>query len=291
MSKLILLLFFFLISYISNIHAEIEVRISTDKSEYLEAEPILCTLSFINNSDLPDSIDYDKFFGLYYIKVHDQKKKKHQYNGVHGDWIGGARYRLIKPNDTISDSFILSELFAKTILSYSINSAPGYLTCGAYTIQYNYSNNLLSNEIVINIIEPTGIEKIVFDKLVAAYLINDMNHGHIDSIFIKQKHYYEIARIYPESVYWQEAVFRYNQVSRWLNLAYTDISINKEFIERFPNSIYVKHILINLCQAIYHYEGGESVVIIYLQNLIKNYPKSNVSMLAKELMLKKEYLN
>lgn len=291
MSKLILILFFVQVSYFSSIQAEIVVRISTDKSEYLEAEPIICTLSFINNSEFSDSIDYDKIFGLYYIKVHDQKKKKLQYNGGHGDWIGGARYRLIKPNDTVSNSFILSELFANTILSKSINSAPGYLTSGAYSIQYNYSNSLLSNEIIINIIEPTGIEKIVFDKLVTAYFIYDMNHSDTDSIFIKQKYYYDIARNYPESVYWQEAVFRYNQVSKWLNLAYTDISVNKEFIIRFPNSIYVKHILINLCQAIYHYEGGESVVIIYLQNLIENYPKSNVSLHAKELMLKKEYLN
>jgi hypothetical protein len=290
MSKLILILFFVLISNFSYIQAEIVVRISADKSEYLEVEPIICTLSFINNSEFSDSIDYDKL-GLYYIKVYDHEKKKLQYNGGHGDWIGGARYRLIKPNDTISDSFILSELFANTILSYSINSAPGYLTSGAYTIQYNYSNILLSNEIIINIIEPTGIEKIVFDKLVTAYLINDMNHSHIDSIFIKQKFYYEIARSYPESIYWEEAVFRYNQVSRWLNLAYTDISINKEFIERFPNSIYVKHILNNLCRAIYHYEGGDSVVIIYLQKLIENYPKSNVSRAAKDQMLKKGYLN
>ncbi|MEO8513296.1 MAG: hypothetical protein ABI543_07040 [Ignavibacteria bacterium] len=284
--RIILISLFFLSGYS---YSEIEIKISVDKNEYLEGENIICNLSFINNSDSPDSLDYDKF-GLYYIKIKSPENKEIQYTGGFGCWVGSVGYRKIKPHDSTGSTFILNNLFVDKVVSLSVNSAPGFLTNGFYVVKYNYGERLTSNEIMININQPTGLDGLVFEKLITAYKINDMKHGTVDSIFVKKENYYEIALGYTESIYWEEAVYRYNQECNWLNLAYTDINVNKAFIKRFPNSIYVSHILINLCQSIYHYQGGEQAVTLCLDDLIENYKNYDVSVYAKEQLLKKDYL-
>ncbi len=285
-----MLIIFSLISFSNYSFAEIEIKISVDKNEYLEAEPIICNLSFINNSDFPDSIDHDKL-GLYYIKIQSPENKKIIYAGSIGDYIGSIRYRKIDPHGLTGSTFNLLNFFVEKIVTLNINSAPGYLSSGSYTIKYSYANKLTSNEIKININKPIDSELLVFEKLIKAYQINDGKPWIMDSILLKKDSYYDIVVNHPESVYWEEAVYRYNQECNWLKFDYTDIYVNKEFVKRFPNSINIRHILINLCQSIYLYEGGEPAVNFYLEYLIENYRKYDVSVFAKEQQIKKEYLN
>lgn len=284
------LLLIFILFLSSDIFSEIEVRISTDKTEYLEAEPIVCTLTFYNNSENIDSIDVDKL-GIYYIKITSKHSDKVQYTGGIGDWIGPAKYVKIKSYGSIDDVFILNHIFVNTILNFWFNSAPGYLAADSYSVQYSFNEKFISKIININILRAEGKELVVFNDLIEANKIISRYRSDIDSLYIKQKKYYDLALNNKESVYWEEAVFRYNEMCNWLKLAYSDIDLNREFIENSPNSFYIKTILINLCQAIYEYEGGEEAVNKNLISLMEKYPNSHVFSEAKHQLKQKDYLN
>jgi hypothetical protein len=287
------ILFICIIIYSVTSFAEIKVEISINKNEFLEAEPIFCSLKFINNSDFIDSIDYD-LLGLYYLEILSPENKKMNYFGgingkivLKGEWIP---LKKIEPRKEIVNSFNLLHYWGDILLNPRLNGAPGYLSSGSYTLRYNYDNRFYSSEINFKVNKPENDELNVFRKLIKAYQINDGKPWTMDSILLKKDTYYEIVINHPQSIYWEEAVYRYNEECNWLKLDYTDIYANKEFVRRFPYSFYIRHILINLCQAIYLYEGGEPAVNFYLQNLIENYKNYSVSEHAKEQLSKKEYL-
>ena len=271
-------------------HAEITVKISVDKNEFLEGEPIFCNIRFINNSDNLDSLTLDQL-ELYSIQIKSAQNKKMYFFGGIGCWLNDIPYKKIEPNQEISYAFNLLSYWGNTKLIRGLHGAAGYLSADNYILKYNYENKLFSNDINLKIIKPIGNEDIVFNTLLKAYQINDGNPWIMDSILLKKNTYYKVVLNHPQSIYWEEAVYRYNEESNWLKLDYTDINVNKEFVKRFPNSYFMRHILINLCQAMYLYEGGLPAVEAYLGYLIENYENYAVSQAAKEQLLKKEYLN
>jgi hypothetical protein len=276
-------------SILETSHSEIEVKISVDKNIYLEAEPIICTLSFINISEVVDSIGFDEL-EYNHIKFQTFGDKKIIYIGSFGDYIGSARFLKLAPHTSRVEKFNVLNFYIDTIVTPSINSAPGYLSAGQYKMNYNFYNRLNSIECNFIVNQPSGIDSLVFQKLMRAYQIVDGQRGTIDSSYLKRDFYYEIAKNYPESVYWGEAVYRYNIVSNFLNLIYTDTDINLEFINRFPNSYLVKPILLNLWRSIYLYEGGESAVESNMKYILENFENSIIFEVVKEQQINKDYL-
>lgn len=270
--------------YLNISFSEIVVEISTDKNRYLEAEPIFFTVLYINKSDHTDSLSYEQL-GLWNIQTSNSDNKKMFFQGDIPGYLQ-MKYKKFKPGDTLGVFTNFLNYWRTQRLNTKLLGASGYLSKGNYSIKY-----LNSNIINLQINEPIADERIVFNKLIRAYQINDGNPWIMDSILHKKDTYYDIVLNHTQSIYWEEAVYRYNEESNWLKLDYTDIYVNKEFVKRFPDSYFMRHILINLCQAIYHYEGGESAVNAYLQYLIENYENYAVSSHAKEQLIKKEYLN
>lgn len=292
MDKRFLYIYVVSILFATLTYAEIKVEISLDKYEFLEAEPIIYRIIFTNKSNSVDSINYyaiDENFNQ--IEFSSIDSRKILIGGWTSDFIGGSPYRRIESNQKLERIGNLLEFRGDKKLKHGLYGAEMYLSEGVYKIKYSYNKQFESNEITINIIKPQKKEIEVFNKLLRAYQINDGNPWIMDSILLKKEIYYDIVVNNPESIYWEEAVNRYNEESNWLKLDYTDIYVNKEFVQRFPNSLFLRDVLINLCQAIYLYEGGTPAVSFYLNYLIENYQNYSVSAIAKEQLEKKEYLN
>ena len=202
------------------------------------------------------------------------------------------KYQLYKIGSFFTKNREVQSLsyYIDKILILRINSAPGYLSAASYSIKYNFKNRLTSNEFSFLLNQPSGIDAIVFQKLMQAYRIMDGRSETIDSSSKKKDLHYEIAKNYPESAYWEEAVYRYNSISDFLSLLYTDTNVNMEFIKRYPNSYFVKPIALNLWESIYRYEGGETAVASNMKYITENYENSIISEIAKEQQSKKDYL-
>lgn len=283
---IILFLFF-----ANNGKAEFKVKLSLDKDKFLEGESIFCHVSFVNNSQNSDSLIYEAInedFNQMELKKSDGSKIV--INGFISDFVGRVPYVKFSPHQVHEDILNLLKYRGNVILKHATLGMRMYLSKGDYTLNYKY-NTLVSNEISFTVSEPQDMERYVLNRLIEAYEIPDINFRTADSIILKKDIYYDIVLNHPESIYWEEAVYRYNEESNWLKLDYTDIHINKEFVKRFPNSYFIRHVLINLCQAMYLYEGGLAAVEAYLGQLIENFENYAVSGAAKEQLLKKEYLN
>ncbi len=280
---LIALLLFTSISF-----SEIEVKISVNKNEFLEAEPIICALSFVNNSDAVDSISFDEL-DFFHIKIQINENKELIYIGSSGDYIGSIRYIKLGPFSQRIEKFNLLRYYIDKIVTLSINSAPGYLSAGSYSMKYNFKSKLTSNECSFVVNQPSGSDAIEFQKLMQAYRIIDGRPETIDSSYVKKDLYYDIAKNYPESAYWEEAVFRYNSITDFLSLSYADTNVNMEFIKRYPNSYFAKVVILNLWKSIFLYEGGETAVESNMKYVIENFENSIISEIAKEQQSKKDY--
>lgn len=267
----------------------IEILISFDKAEYLEGEPILFNFSIFNNSDKLDSVNYE-MLELFNIKVFDSENNECTYVCGTGDRIGNL-FVKIEPYKSAGHSINLIACFVNEFFPPCVSSSPGYLRHSIYSIQYKYYNKFISNEIKVSILEPANNEKVVFEKLKSAYRINDVRYTDFDSLYIKQKIFYQIALNFPESIYWNESVYKYNLISSILNLSYTDITLNKDYINKYPESTHNLIILKNLCKSVYYYDGGQAEVTKYLENLIKNNPETYISSIAKNMLKEKTYLN
>ncbi|MCC7158002.1 MAG: hypothetical protein IT281_00525, partial [Ignavibacteria bacterium] len=125
---------------------------------------------------------------------------------------------------------------------------------------------------------------------VEAYQIKDISFISIDSILLKRDLYFEIAENNENSVYWEEAVYRYNEESKWLKVDSVDIGVNKKFIEKYPNSYFLPLVFKKLCKAIYLYGGGESEVEEYLNYLMFKHQNCNIYTMALEEKTTKTYL-
>jgi hypothetical protein len=291
MIKRILYIYFASILFAALSYAEIKVEISMDKYEFLEAEPIFLKVNFFNNSNSIDSINYYPIEEFYnYMEVNGINEKKIFKGGIIVDFLR-TPYTLINPHQNIYRIFNLLEYRGDVKLKYSLHGRGFYLSNGKYTLNYSFNKEFKSNEIKFTVKTPEGNELNIFNKLIRAYEINDGRPWTLDSIILKKDTYYDIVVNNPESIYWEEAVFRYNEECKWLKQVNTDTNTNKEFIKRFPNSFFMKDVLISLCKSMYHSEEGEPAVILFLNYLMENYPNYSVSALAKEQLVKKEYLN
>ena len=280
--------------FISSSYADVSVEISLDKHEFLEAEPIFYHIKFINNSNSIDSINYFALNEYYNQLVVSGTAGKEIFRGgriMTSDFYGKIPVINIGANDTIERSQNLLDVAGNIKLRYVLHGAEMYLSQGIYKLKYSYGNQYESNELIINIQKAQDKEEEVFRKLLKGYMIDDGKPWRMDSILFKKDTYYEIALNYPESIYWEEAVYRYNEESNYLKLDYKDINVNKEFVKRYPDSYIIRNILINVCQAIYYYGGGKPAVDFYLSYLIENFQNYRVFDCAKEQMEKKEYLN
>ena len=280
-----------LITIVNITYAEITTEISLNKSEYLEAEPIIFTIKFENNSALIDSVNID-FIEQYnnFIKIKCDKEKEFFGNFGIGDHFGGIIYQKFSPKQQVVRVRDLSNTFGDVRLKYSLNGRRLYLSEGRYVVKYE-NGAFSSNELVFNVKRPLGTDLEAFEKLIRAYQINDGKPWTMDSILLKRDIYYEVAVNYPESVYFDEAVYRYNEETEYLHVDSLDIKMDKEYLEKFPDSFFMFTILKTLSTGIYKFEGGEIPVNEYLNYIQSKYPNLGISALAKQILEEKTYLN
>jgi hypothetical protein len=102
------------------VYSEITTEIYLNKSEYLEAEPIIFTIKFKNNSNSLDSIEMssvDEYVS--YIIFQSVEKKEMHYNYMTSDRIGGPLYLKFLPEQEIFKVSDLSNKVGNIKLKYS----------------------------------------------------------------------------------------------------------------------------------------------------------------------------
>lgn len=281
----------FFIALISSSSSKIVTEIFLDKDNYLEAEPIIFTIKFANNDPIIDSVNID-FISQYcsYIRINcETQKRKIFTNFLISDNFGIA-YQKFLPKQQVVWVRDLSNTYGDVELKYSLNGRSLYLSEGRYSIKYEI-DSLLSNELVFNIEKPNGRDFEAFEKLIRAYQINDGKPWTMDSILLKRDIYYDVAVNYPESVYFKEAVFRYNEETEYLHVDKLDIELDKQFLEKYPETYFTVTILKTLSTGIYKFEGGEIPVNDYLNYIQSKYPNMGISRVAKQILEEKTYLN
>jgi len=290
---------FFIVSFLTIFNfcfSQIETEIYLNKYEFLEAEPIIFTIKFKNNSSQQDTTSID-FIESYdnYIKVSSENNVKILYRLFVGDRIGGPLPIIFSPNQETLKMCNLLDHFGTVKYKYHLNGAWLYFAEGKYSIKYEiiyYGLNVnASNEISFVVNKPQGIDTEACQKLMRAYEINDGNPWIMDSILLKRELYYEVAKNYPESTYLEEAIFRYNQETWYLEVDNLDFDLDKYFIEKFPDSYFMSTVLYTLSKGIYKFEGGEQAVFKYFKYIIENFSNFRACIEAKWVLENKIYLN
>lgn len=271
------LLFICSISY-----SEIEVRLSIDKTKLLVAEPIIISIEFFNRSSEKDSINYysyDEFYSC--LKLNNNEGSKFIRSQLHAEFGNDIPFEVIDPMESRSFQFDLLEYTGTLKLLTSGKLQRMCLSEGSYSLLYDGAE--ASNSITFRISEPAGDESAVLEKLISAYsLVTDSDKKSKEQARL----FFQIASENEASVYNELSVYMYNCLSGHDT---TDLGLNSAFVEKYPDSYFLKEVFSNLCTTIY-LRSGEKGIEFYLKEIALKYTNNRVFALAKEMQKNKDYL-
>lgn len=272
------LLFICSISY-----SEIEVRLSIDKTKLLVAEPIIISIEFFNRSSEKDSINYYSYDEFYsYLKLNNNEGSKFIRSELHAEFGNDIPFEVIDPMESRSFQFDLLEYMGTSKLLTSGKLQRMFLSAGSYSLFYDGA--AVSNSIIFEITQPAGDESEVLEKLISAHrTLSD----HSDKKSKEQARlFFKLATENETSLYYELAVYMYNCLSGHDT---TDFGLNSSFVEKYPDSYFLKEVFSNLCTTIY-LQSGEKGVENYLNEIALKYRNNRVFTLSKEIQKNKEYL-
>jgi hypothetical protein len=230
-----------------------QLKIGLSKQTYLVREPIWLDAVATNISS-----DTVRSWGLgppciasFHVEVRDSLGKVLPYTGVMWDYVRGDGF-LMDPNEQYYGCYDLVDLFALTPSRISFRF--GLIPPGKYSVRAGYED-AVSQEISFEIVEPTGLEREVYEMLIKAFEIapNSPVFGGV----VKQ---------YPKSVY-AETAFRV-------------LFRRSELLKRFPNSGYTEISLSNSTRQLSPEAKRE-----YLSEVVSRYPETRVAKFAMRMLM------
>lgn len=294
MNNKLFIFFIFLILYNFN-HSisqprSIEIKLSLNKKEFLEGEPIYLYIKFHNPNNSKDSLNIDGPNLPNYIHVSNNEGKEAERFNFIVDYIG-SHYLVVNPRDSIVLNYALMSFmgFAETGCTGPEESF--YFPVGNYSVGYN------NKSIDFKIVEPSGdviqiIKKILETKRILTYDKNKVypNRYQPDSVKKKIENYYKIYTNYPTSVFVKYSFYMFFHYYWELNYSVdsSTFELAYDFIRKFPNCYYVNYIIFYMCRGLGS-RVNEEAVDFFLDDLIGNLPKTKTQKIAKELILSRDY--
>ena len=274
--KTLLLLFLFLISSIAYAltAGTIEIRIWTNKKDYIVREPILVYYEVKNK----DSNLIILSFGLFgeYFEIKD--KKGRSYGNMYlGEY---ALTDTLRSNESYKSRTNLSD-------RYRVTNAGEY-TIFMQTPEEGILPVARSNVIKVKIQEPTGNEKKALDMLVEADRLRWARDSEGKKDLIKKElgfqKYQELVDKYPNSIYaplsLNSAIGIYKFSPDFEEMKKV-IPLCKRLIENYLNSIYFSSAFMSLTD-VYEVLKDKSGAVATMNELIERYPNTKISEEAKK---------
>ncbi|MGB2989580.1 MAG: tetratricopeptide repeat protein [Candidatus Zixiibacteriota bacterium] len=234
-----------------------EIKIHSDKTEYLTREPISVRYEVKNISDSTICFAFDNVKEFFNIK--DQQERGYA-NIEHGDYF--ICPDTIHPNEVFKGSEGIDS-------RYRIFQ-PGEYTC--FLDFFVCKSNILK----IKVKNPTGDERKALDLYLEAQKLHwckDKNPKKWEQAFYK---YLELADKYPKSVYAPMSLYTALFKAHVIKDKNKVISVCKKLIENYPDFYYIDDTFYNLVGN-YKVLEDKAGAIEYMKELIKKYPNTKIS--------------
>ena len=280
--KTLLLLFLFLISGIAYALTEgrIEIRIWTNKEDYIVREPILVYYEVKNKGSNLIILS----FGLFgeYFEIKDKKGRSYgnMYLGEYALTDTLRSKESYKSRTNVSDR-------------YRVTNAGEY-TIFMQTPEEGILPVVRSNVIKVKIQEPTGNEKKALDILVEADRLRWARDSEGKKDLIKKElgfqKYQELVDKYPNSIYAPLALNSALGIYKFspdFDEMQKIIPLCKRLIENYPNSIYFSSAFMSLID-VYEVLKDRAGATEAMNELIQKHPNSKISQEAEKRLKKIE---
>ncbi len=280
--KALLLLFLFLISSIEYAltAGTIEIRIWTDKEDYIVREPILVYYEVKNKGSNPIILS----FGLFgeYFEIKD--KKGRSYGNMYlGEY---ALTDTLRSNESYKSRTNLSD-------RYRVTSAGEY-TIFMQTPEEGILPVTRSNVIRVKVKNPSGDEEKALDMLREADKLRWARDNEGKKDLAKRalafQRYQELADKYPNSIYAPlslNSAMGIYKFSPDFEKMRKIIPLCKRLIKNYPNSLYFSSAFMSLID-VYEVSKDRAGAIEAMNELIQKHPNSKISQEAEKRLKKIE---
>ena len=252
-----------LASVVSKSSEKLQIKIWTDKNEYLTREPIIVNYEVKNIADRTVRLN---FLALsMYFDIKDQDGKGYP-NKLYLSF-GFAYPDSLKPSESYESGENITDRYGVVF--------PGEYTCSLN----NPSPEAKSNVITIKVKDPKGDEKKALNLYLEAEKLKytkDKDPKKRELGFLR---YQELADKYPKSVYAPLSLASARGVYRYsINLEERRkiIPVCKRLIENYPNSLYFGSVFMSLVD-VYEVLKDKAGAIKTMKDLIKKHPKTEIS--------------
>lgn len=243
-----------------NESSSIEIRVSSFNKSYTPHEQVIIEFSLKNNTNVVQLIPPIGSLSEKFLILNDSGEPVHQQ--MYSTYVG---YDSLMPNEVM-------ELKADVSLPFNLTK-PGKYICQLHIYGYN------SNQIELNITEPTGIARKAWELFKKAQLLDYGPSGQNNENYITAySTYLDVVEKYPETIYaplsLRRAFFIYKLADRKTvqdkAKDYIEAGVNGELLELCLEAIVATSIKMN------EREGG----VEYLQKLINKHNGSIIGQRA-----------
>lgn len=245
--------------------ADVKFELTLHKERYLPREPIRLKVSVTNVGDYTGRFSFDMCRGLL-IKDSDGMVYPGQM------WLGPPVFQ-IEPGETLETEYNIFTCGYGVPHDQQVGRVIRYLPPGTYTIQYppqpvrppDGSPESRSDIDTFEVVEPQGVDAKALLLLVES---TDLRLEKKDQQSLDKLH--ELLEKYPESGYVPSAMLlSANEPDKWLRL-----------IRAFPES----REAVAAVKSIYTYLGDPEMQRRSMQNLIEEYPDTDIAREARRFM-------
>ncbi len=259
-----------------------EVNLTFDKNYFLEGENIFCKIKIKNIGTTVDSLkNLSDNTVLQCFKVQNEFNEQSIFKGFH-PLLSHDIYTKLLPDE--EKHFELELLIAYGIVFTQNDGIGNYyeLPPGKYNIQFASSKSIMGKEFVsnqssVNVVSPENNEYEALFEMREIYKIKSMS--------VQMKKFREFVYTHPESNYMEQAFYYSLGVPalRTYDLYENIINDCKWFIDKKPNSDYIKTVIWVCAETVYKYEnGGEKAYEKFLRETINNYPSTKAAQIVRD---------
>jgi TolA-binding protein len=238
----------------------IQMRIWTEKNEYILREPIIVNYEVRN---ITGRTVFLNFLALsMYFDIKDQEGRGYANKLIFS--FGFAYPDSLKPSESYDSSENITDRYGIVF--------PGEYTC----LLKNPSPEAKSNVITIKIRNPKGEDKKALDLFLDAKKLDeckDKDPKKWEQAFYK---YLELAERYPKSVYAPVSLYTALFRAHVIKDKNVVISVCKKLIEDYPEFYYIDDTFYNLVGN-YKSLENKAGAMEYMKELIKEYPDTQIS--------------
>ncbi len=265
-----------------------KVTIELNKYTYIEAEPMVLTIRFKNNSNLTDSIsiyDFEEIESR--LGVENEKNEQPKIRFLHAEYLR-PQFVKFNSNEEKIVRFELQNRMGYVVLEQTLYGRLFVINKGRYKIIYGSPRNLISNQLTFEVLENEN--KTLYNKFITTMEMDERyGHFNLDLIGKKALAFKEIFDNYPESPYSDESYYRYFLCYANVEPNFDFVKGHMEFTYKYPNSYYLDKILWYVASKTYSINKNDYDVETIFNKIKNDLPNTYAQELSQTILLKQDY--